>query len=524
MNFATLLDVLDFRRRHNGAQVAFTFQDRPTTFGELWEGIEYFAAALIDRGLPPRAPVITLFPNGPEFFTAFYGVQRAGGIAVPLFPASSSARVESIARQCEATWVVLPQAEKERLAKDNAASGLHWISLPEARRLSHRTAAFPAVQSDDIAFLQYTSGSTGEPKGVMLSHANLLTNLQQMIAGMQITAQEIFVSWLPIYHDMGLILKTMVPFYLAAPVHLLPTDLRAAHTWLAAIQRYRATFTAAPDFAYRLAVRSVEHTHGYDLSSLRVALDAAEPVRAQTIADFEQLFGLKQVMVAGYGLAEATVGVSMMTPGCPPRLDAHGLVSVGRPFPQVELKIVQGDVDLPAGAVGEIAIRSAANSRGYFNDPVGTAALIWRDGFLLSGDLGYLDAEGYLTIVGRKKNTIKHAGETIAPQEIEELVDAIPDVRYTAALGIDRGRLEGEQVYIFAELRGLSSAEAGEAIVLRIVNDFHARLGFRPARVYLVKPHTIPRTYNGKIQHAELKSAYLQGRLRAEGSILYPDY
>jgi acyl-CoA synthetase (AMP-forming)/AMP-acid ligase II len=294
---------------------------------------------------------------------------------------------------------------------------------------------------------------------------------------------------------------------------------------LEAIQAQRGTFTAAPDFAYRLVLRHLDPGE-FDLSSLRVALNAAEPVRAGTISAFERAFGLKNVMVAGYGLAEATVGVSMAKPGTAPRVDDRGRVSAGRPFPGVELRILAGDEVLPAGETGEIAIRSQANCQGYFGNPDETARLFWRDGYLGSGDLGYLDRDGCLFITGRKKNIIKRSGETISPQEIEELVDALPEVRYSAAVGIDQGRDEGEQAYVFAEIRdgeGLSTGELHK-MALQIVADFYERMGFRPARVYLLKPRTLPLTHNGKLQHGRLKEMYLDGTLRRQGSILFPEY
>jgi len=512
----TLIELLAMRAGETGDKQAFTFQNQSTTFSELWQRVNYFASFLLACDIQRGEPVLILLPNGPEFFPAFYGVQCAGGIAVPLFPGSSVERVEGIAQHCGARLLVLPFDQKGKFAQ----STLQAVCVDEAQAVT-TPPEFPAIQPDDISFLQFTSGSTGNPKGVMLSHANLLTNVQQLITGMQITERDIFVSWLPVYHDMGLILKTMVPFFLAAEVHLLPTDLSSVRTWLKAIEARRATFTAAPDFAYRMAIRFADES--IDLSSLRVALNAAEPVRAGTISELERKFDLNHVMTAGYGLAEATVGVSMTEPGQGPYVDARGLVSVGRPFPDIEVKIIEGKSILPPGQIGEIIIRSAANSLGYFNNPRETARLFWRDGFLLSGDLGYLDEAGNLFIAGRKKNIIKHAGETVAAQEIEEIVDAGRGVRASAAVGVDRGTLEGEQVYVFAEVRG-GDYEAWEETVIEIVEAIHARLGLRPGKVYLIRPHGIPRTYNGKIQYGLLKDLYVSGKLRDEGQILFPDY
>ena len=512
-DFSTLLEMLEHRASASREKTAFTFQGNSTTYGNLWDSIGQFASFLMDQGIKKQEPVVVALPNGADFFFAFYGVQRAGGTAVPLFPDSSAERIASIARSCGAKIVVLPDESPRKI--ELIANDLICASIAESQATQQQTE-FPAIQPYDIAFLQYTSGSTGNPKGVILTHAHLMTNMRQMIEGMQITERDIFVSWLPVYHDMGLILMTMVPFYLGIETHLLPADLRSVRDWFKTIHASHGTFTAAPDFAYRLCLRHADSLKEYDITSLRVALNAAEPVRAATVAGFESAFGLADVVVAGYGLAEATVGVSMWTPRTKTRVDAKELVSVGHPFPNVELKIADD---------GEILIRSTANSQGYFNNPEASKELFAGGGFIHSGDLGYLDEDGNLYIVGRKKNIIKYAGETIAPQEIEETVDAIEGVRYSAAVGIDRGRAEGEQAYVFVEVREKENIlEWGYELTLQIVQAIHARLGMRPARVYLVKPRTIPKTYNGKIQHVKLRESYLSDALREDGLILYPDY
>jgi long-chain acyl-CoA synthetase len=214
----------------------------------------------------------------------------------------------------------------------------------------------------------------------------------------------------------------------------------------------------------------------------------------------------------------------MWKPQTTNRIDSRGRVSVGAPFPDVDLHIVSEGEILPQGEVGEIAIRSKANSPGYFNNPEETARLFWKDGYLLSGDLGYLDEDGFLYILSRKKNIIKRSGETISPQEIEEVVDAMPAVRFSAAIGVDKGGLEGEQVYVFAEIRSGETMpeDALHEMTIQMVADFHAHMGFRPARMYLLKPRSIPLTHNGKIRHGRLRELYLDGSLRE--AILYPAY
>ncbi len=257
-----------------------------------------------------------------------------------------------------------------------------------------------------------------------------------------------------------------------------------------------------------------------------MALNAAEPVRARTLEEFAELFGLRDVMMPGYGLAEATVGVSMWPPGTGVAVDERGFPSVGPGFPEVELRILGEDGPAAAGEVGEILVRSPANTRGYLDDPEATRELLAPDGFLHTGDLGYLDADGDLFIVGRQKNIIIQAGRNLAPSEIEQAVDELPAIRLAAAVGIDRGDAAGEQAWLFAETR---SGEAlpepdRQRLVVEIVRRIHARLGLRPGRVYLLRPRTIPLTHNGKVRHAALRESCLDGSLRATGAILFPEW
>jgi acyl-CoA synthetase (AMP-forming)/AMP-acid ligase II len=358
----------------------------------------------------------------------------------------------------------------------------------------------------------------------MLSHRGLLTNIAQLIEGMAITSSDCFVSWLPVFHDMGLIFMTMVPFFLGAKLVLLPTSLANPRPWLSAIARHRGTVTAAPDFAYRVALRHVKDPGAYDLSSLRVALDAAEPVRPSTMQAFENAFGLKNVLIAGYGLAEATVGVSTWPPGTAPLVDARGVVSVGRPFTGIDVRIIEDDEPLPAGRVGEIVLRSPANTRGYFSDQEESARLFWHDDYIRTGDLGYLDEAGHLFVTGRLKNIIKHGGGTVFPQEPEQIADGIARIRRSAAVGIDSGGPEGEQLYVFAESSKPGSESEFENTAIDVVQAIHAHLGIRPGRVYLLRPHSIPITPNGKTQHAKLRDLYVSGELKARDSILFPSY
>jgi acyl-CoA synthetase (AMP-forming)/AMP-acid ligase II len=525
----TLIELLEIRANETASKAAFYWDGEPFRFADLWDAVNRFGAHLQMIGIARGDRVVLALPNGPEFFYAFYGALRAGAIAVPLFPGSGMARILAMADRCAARAIVVPSAELEvRRSEISTSISPDALKVTATSESSNAFAEkrFPENSPDDVAFVQYTSGSTGTPKGVQLSHRGLLRNVRQLIEGMKIVPEDRFVSWLPVYHDMGLILKTMVPFYLAADLFLLPTSLTNVRVWLDAIQRCRATLTAAPDFAYRLCLRYVRNPGDYDLSSLRIALNAAEPVRYRTIRDFEAAFGLENVMIPGYGLAEATVGVCTWAPSTPVMADERGIVSVGRPFRDIHIEIVENEAPIETGRIGEIMIQSPANTCGYYDSRGDTDRLYWRKSYIRTGDLGYLDSEGRLFVTGRAKNIIKHAGETIFPQEIEEIVERLPAVRRSAAAGIDKGGAEGEQLYVFAELK--KGTPPGEeelyAASLDVVEAIQQHLGIRPGRVYFLKPHAIPLTFNGKIQHSGLKESYLSGRLRQEGKIFYPPY
>ena len=526
--FSTLVEMLNSRSEEHPDHPAIIFEDKRVSYRELNQNATRFSRFLQQRGLQKSDRVVIALPNGDEFFVAFYGVLCAGGIAVPINHASGPERIFSIAALSRARFAVITSSSFSRLSNGlyrNRKKGVSLITVNQSTSSSAHLN-LPEVDPDDVAFIQYTSGSTGNPKGVQLTHKNIMTNIQQMIEGMRITQKDIFVSWLPAYHDMGLILMTMVPFFLGIRLYNMPAHIRSIRKWIETLHRQEATFTAAPDFAYRMALLYVRHPDKINLPNLRVALNAAEPVRAATVEKFERAFGCKNVMMPAYGLAEATVGVSSWPPRTKIKVDERGFVSVGKGFPGVEMKILADRRFAGPGIVGEILVKSPANSRGYFNNARESSRLYWKKRYIRTGDLGYYDREEDYFIVGRKKNIIIHGGQNLSPQEVEEVIDELPFVRFSVAVGVDRGHIEGEQVYIFAEIRGEKSTPGNTYtdMAIEITHAFQNRLGFRPGRVYLLKPHTIPRTPNGKIMHLRLKEQYLDGSLHGAGSIILPNY
>lgn len=526
----TLTGLLKWRGAVSASDVAFIVDDKTYTYQWLWERCRTYATQLMNEKVGENERVLVLVPNSAAFFMAFYGCLLSGAIAVPIFPDAGTDRCQQIMQLCGARHIILPsdssQDKKQTFSRWTRLNDLrlHWVDTSAETKAGED---FPLIREDNIAFIQYTSGSTDFPKGVPLSHQNLLSNIKQMVEAMDISARDVFVSWLPVYHDMGLILNTMVPFYTGAVLNLLEEGLHKVHSWLKSIEKYHGTFISAPDVAYRLCVQSIRQPGAYNLSSLRVALNASERIRPETYRLFEETFQLKNVMVSGYGLAEATVAVTMHPPGQPPVIDPDGYVASGRALQGVEIKI---DFDaLEDGGpgekkAGEILVKSKSLMKGYFNakknqHPIG------EDAYLRTGDIGYLDPKGNLYVLARKKNCIKHAGHTLYPDDLEEVVKSVEGIRQVAAVGIEGSHGMGEGLYVFAESRAHRnhSMDQYHATAVSIVEKINDHFGIKPARVFLLKPKTLPRTPNGKMQHSILKGMYLNRLPEFSNNLLYPE-
>ena len=504
-------DILGIRAGGEPDGVFFELYDEPVTYGRLWALSRRYAAGLARAGVAPGDRVAILLPTCKEFFATFFGVMALGAVPVPLYPTYGPAELASIfAHAGPRAAVTISWFEDAVRAAQAAAPSLVRILEPDELDRPAPEPAWPALGGEETAFLQYTSGSTGQPKGVDLTHASLLANIRAFVAAVRARPGEPVVSWLPLYHDMGLIGLGLGCLYAGCHLHLLPPDLRNPRRWLELVTRTRATITASPDFGYRNCLRHVRDLAGLDLTSLRIAFTGAEPIRPDTVREFEARFGLRDVLLPAYGLAEATLAVALGDPGAPIRVDPSGrFVAVGRPIPGVELAIWGEATDgrgrfLPVGETGEVVVRTPAAMRGYYRDPAATAHA-FRSGWLHTGDLGYLEPGGSLFVVGRQKDLIIVRGENYTPADVEAVVDAVPGVRYSAVVGVGSERLGTQRLVVVAEIRepGVPAAQAS-GLVRRIVAAVRRTRGFRPSRVLLVRPGTIPKTTSGKIQHGRL--------------------
>jgi 1-acyl-sn-glycerol-3-phosphate acyltransferase len=389
----------------------------------------------------------------------------------------------------------------------------------------------------EIAFIQYTSGSTGTPKGVTLDHGNLLANIRAWGQAVALTPADVVVSWLPLYHDMGLIGAWLGSLYHACPLVLMsPLDFLARpERWLWAIHQHRGTVTAAPNFAFELCLRHLDpaRMQGLDLSSWRYAANGAEPVAAETLARFTAAFhpyGFRaEALAPVYGLAECSVGLAVSPPGRGPLIDrvrrealaagsalpaaledinALQLVACGRPLPGHEVRIVDDTGrELPPRRVGRLEFRGPSATRGYYRNAEASAKLI-RDGWLDSGDLAYL-ADGDIFITGRIKDMIIRGGRNLYPYELEEAVGSIEGIRRgcVAVFGVPVAGQGTEKLVVVAESRETRES-VREELVRRINSLTVDLLGTPPDDVVLAPLHAVLKTSSGKIRRSATREIY----------------
>ena len=523
----------------------------PISYGELYEEARKIAAGLAETGFQPGQTAAIMLATSRDYFISFFGILFAGGVPVPIYPPARLSQIEdhlkrhAIIMEGAGCRVLITSKEIAPVARLLQAQVSAMRSVVTAQQLIRNGQEGLVVkrQGQDIAFLQYTSGSTGNPKGVKLTHFNLLTNIRAMGEAVEANSSDIFVSWLPLYHDMGLIGAWLGSLYHAFPLVVMSplAFLSRPQRWLWAIHQHKGTLSAAPNFAYELCLSKVDDAsiEGLDLSSWRMAFNGAEPVSAKTIRRFSERFkpyGFRpEAMAPVYGLAESSVGLAFPPPGrIPPvdrlqreKLDKEGVavvaesgvtdflevVACGRPLRGHQVRIVddQGR-ELPDRRVGNLQFNGPSTTSGYMHNPEETEKL-FDDGWLNSGDLAYI-AEGDVYLTGRVKDMIIRAGRNIYPHELEEAVGDIEGVRKgcVAVFGsLDPGS-GTERLVVIAETR--SEDEDVLSGLHNAVNGVTNELTGTPAdEIVLAPPHTVLKTSSGKIRRSATRQRYEQGLL-----------
>lgn len=559
-NFNSLNELLRARAQQNGPRIAFRFlPDGENEESSLtYEGLDARArtiAGVLAAQVPAGERALLFYTGGLDFIAAFWGCLYAGVIAVPVFPARlhrQLPRLLAIAADSEAKLIlttakILGQSE-DLFKRAPELKNLTWLATDD---LPNSLAASPdtGANLDTLAFLQYTSGSTAAPRGVMVTHGNLLHNLSCLREVFQFSAESTGVTWLPHFHDMGLIGGLLQPIYAGGEMNVMPpsTFLQKPVRWLAAVTRYKATTMVAPNFAYDLCVEkiSAEQRAALDLSSVNIALCGAEPVRPDTLVRFSNAFGScgfrQETFRPAYGLAEATLIVSGHSDGGTPLMPAMQaedlrrnriipakigapesriLVGCGGVAPDLAVKIVDPETRAicEKDRVGEIWISGPSVARGYWHRDAETAEtfgahLATGEGpFMRTGDLGFLD-QGQLFVAGRLKDVIIIRGSNHYPQDLEHTVErSHRSLRPAcgAAFSID---VEGtEQLVIVQEINDRATA-SHEDIVAAIRQSLAETHEVNPDAVVLIEPRTISRTSSGKIQRYACREAFLAGAL-----------
>jgi fatty-acyl-CoA synthase len=529
-------------------------REHPIRYARLWQEAAAVSAALRDAGIGQGETVALLLRTEAAFFPVFFGTLLAGAVPVPLYPPVRADQIEDYARRQAA---ILRNAEARVLVTFAEASRLAALLKPLAPSLERVVTAgdllargawaaslgavVPAVSPDALALIQYTSGSTGTPRGVALSHANLLANMRAFGRALDVRPDDVGVSWLPLYHDMGLIGMWLGALYHGIPVVIMSplAFLTRPSRWLHAIATHGGTLSAAPNFAYDLCARRIPDAEiaGLDLRSWRAAMNGAEPVSAETIVRFTERFarvGFRpEAMCPVYGLAETSLCLTVPDLGTRPRLDriardpfqqarlvrpaapgepAVTFVGCGRPVPTSEVRIVDAEGRVVGERVeGRIQFRGPSATRGYYRNPEATAEL-FQHGWLDTGDLGYW-ADGYLYITGRRKDIIIAGGRNIYPQEVEEAAADVPGVRRgsVAAFGSYDAGTGTERLVVVVETRE-RDPDARARIRSEVAGRIADLAGVTP-EVVIAEPGTIPKTSSGKIRRSATRDLYQQGRL-----------
>jgi len=557
----SLSDVLEFyaARDPSRAHIHLYGEDhrpRVINYAQLLAGAALVANGLAARGLGPGETVSLMLPTGEDFFFAFFGILLAGGVPVPIYPPFKASRLEEYAQRQSRILqnagarflITFRQAEKlARLLKPGIPSLRGVVTVPELAAEKGGRQDVPAAKAsrgDRIALIQYTSGSTGDPKGVVLSHSNLLANIRAIGGGLNLQRGDFGVSWLPLYHDMGLIGSWLTALCFGVPTAILSplSFLSRPERWLWAIHEHRGTVSAAPNFAYELCARKIDEQalEGLDLSCWRVALNGAEPISPDTLERFARRFepyGFHaEAFLPVYGLAESSVALTFPALGRKPRIDRIGrerfessgaallcsesavsplhFVSEGKALPGHEVRVVD-EASHEAGerVQGHIQFRGPSTMQGYFKNPAATAAVMRDDGWVDTGDLGYL-ADGELFVTARIKDVIIKGGRNLYPQEVEEIASEVEGVRRgcVAAFGVSDQRLGTEKLVVVAETR-VTNRLLQDEIEAQILSRVDAHLGLPPDVVRLVAPQTVPKTSSGKIRRDACKQMYLREQL-----------
>ncbi|BDI19702.1 hypothetical protein ANSO36C_55040 [Nostoc cf. commune SO-36] len=567
---STVVELLRLRSSTQPTRDAFTFlldgetEQSTLTYQELDQLARRVAARLQALGLTGERALL-LYPAGLDFLIAFFGCLYAGVVAVTAYPPRNqrnTPRIKAIAIDAQAaialTTTEILSTVQPLMTENSDLGSLQWLTTDNLAQGIEESWQKPDIDIDTLAFLQYTSGSTGTPKGVMISHGNLLHNAQTTCQFMEHSADSKFVTWLPMYHDMGLIGGILQPLYGGFPCIIMPPTsfLQRPYRWLQAISRYQGTTSGGPNFAYELCTQKItpEQKATLDLSSWSVAFNGAEPIRYDTLERFAEAFAecgfRREAFYPCYGMAETTLMVSGVDKATSPRVKAiqksalesnrvvassltdenlYHFVSCGRVIPEQKVVITNPGTfqTCQPDEIGEIWVSGLSVGQGYWNRSQETEETFraylsdTREGpFLRTGDLGFLQ-DGELFITGRAKDLIIIRGRNLYPQDIELTTERSHSSLRTGASAAFTVEVDNEEkLVIVQELEFRAKPNLAEVVnaIRQAVTEEHE---VQVYAVVLIKPGTIPKTSSGKIQRRTTHSQFCNGELNVvESNIL----
>jgi acyl-CoA synthetase (AMP-forming)/AMP-acid ligase II len=517
---------------------------RTISYADLSRAALGVARGLLAAGARRGDRIAVIADNHPETCMFLLGALLSGIVIVPIAPTGFGVVrerwLQSVIRICRHCEPILLAGRTTKLPPSSALDPVRMLSIDQLGSSAPFGLTEPSQPSaKDIAILQYTSGTTSSPRGVELSHDNVFCNLSGIGQILDISSDDVGVTWLPLFHDMGLIGSLLFGTYFnMSIVFMSPADFAMTpERWLWAISRFKVTCCAAPNAAYAICATRVpdRKLEGLDLSAWRVALSGSELVHAETMEAFSKRLGKygfrSAAMCPAYGLAESSVAATLSVPGRGPRVDCvnrarlerdgvalaseetapgtRRVVCVGRPLPGHEARIVHPETKAPVPLrhVGTIELRGPSIMQGYYRAPELTAEAISQSGWLLTGDRGYLSDDG-LHILGRDKDIFKRAGRSHDSADVQSAVEALADVHgRVAVFGVPSPERGTEDLVVLVETRTQGSEEraALESAISRTIAE---NISLRPDRIAFVAPGTIPRTTSGKVQHDRARDLY----------------
>lgn len=570
LDFTTLTEALAYWSAHSPDATALSFREGDSATTLTYSALQSRALAVageITQKCMPGDRVVLGYEQGIDYVAGFLGCVYAGVVAVTSAPPTELRRSERLIR-------LLDDSGARAILSNGAAKAAFEAVQARVTLIDTDHIAAPALtqpvtpEAEQLMFLQYTSGSTSAPKGVMLTHGSIGANLRAILADTQPDEGSIYMSWLPLYHDMGLIFMTLAPLFAGRPVHLMsPAEfLRFPERWLQAISDLGATITAAPNFAYRLCCDRVQgrKAEALNLSSMRRFINGSEPIRVEDMELFLDTFAASglcpEAMTGGYGMAElgvyACLGPAFVTDTyfdaqlladearavalpsaaqgtCPPARAVRRLAACGAPnAAHFDLRIVDPETgtEQAEGASGEIWIAGPSVGRGYWRNPQATAETFGaalapvpdgfgQNGYLRTGDIGFMH-DGQLFICGRSKEMMILRGRNLFPADICEAVELVgPAMRGRRAAAFTVPGEPDEELVIVCAARAANPDAAG-TVIRQIIAAVSREIGVVPVDIVIVSNRALSRTTSGKVQHAALRKAYLEGGLEAEFSLL----